>query len=124
MKKCLIVDDSKVVRKFSRSIVEALGFEASEAENGLLALETCEKFNPDVILLDWNMPVMDGLGFLENFKQKYPTTETKIVFCSTENELVKIKKAMETGANEYIMKPFDLEIVKNKFINIGLLHGE
>jgi len=124
MNKCLIVDDSKVVRKFSKSIVESLGFESFEAQNGDEALKTCETMIPDIILLDWNMPVLDGLGFLEKFKEKYPTSTTKIIFCSTENELNKIKQAMSSGANEYIMKPFDLDVIKTKFINIGLLDGE
>ena len=124
MNKCLIVDDSKVVRKFSKSIVESLGFETMEAQNGDEALVLCAESLPDIILLDWNMPVLDGLGFLEQFKVKYPQSTTKIIFCSTENELNKIKQAMSSGANEYIMKPFDLDIIKTKFMNIGLLDAE
>lgn len=121
MKSCLVVDDSKVIRKFARTIVEELKFEALEAGDGKEALEQCAKKIPDVILLDWNMPVMDGMQFLTEFKQKYSGVKTKIIFCTTENEIAKIKSAVSAGADEYIMKPFDAEIVKGKFSQLGII---
>ncbi len=118
---CLIVDDSSVVRKVSRRIVEELGFEVMEAYDGQNALDECEKQAPDIILLDWNMPVMDGLEFLKNYRKKQVENNTVVIFCTTESDITKIMCAMEAGANEYIMKPFDEEIVRTKFMQMGLI---
>ncbi len=120
-KKCLIVDDSGVVRKISRKIVESLGFEAIEAENGKHALEITETTTPYLILLDWNMPVMNGLEFLKAYHEKQKQNNVKIIFVTTENDVVKIMTAIEAGANEYIMKPFDEEILKTKLTQMGLI---
>lgn len=123
MKTCLLVDDSKVIRKFGRSIVEGMGFEVAEAVDGNDALEQCRQKNFDLILLDWNMPVMDGLTFMTKYKEEFKTSKTIIIFCTTENDLAKIKTAVTSGADEYIMKPFDAEIIKGKLIQIGLIEG-
>jgi two-component system chemotaxis response regulator CheY len=120
-KTCLVVDDSSVVRKICRKIVEALGLTVIEAEDGKDALAKCAETPPDVILLDWNMPVMDGLEFLKTYRPKQLERGTIVIFCTTENDITKIMMAMEAGANEYIMKPFDEEIIKSKFIQMGLL---
>lgn len=117
----MVVDDSGVVRKISRKILEDLGFEVQEAENGSIALEVAAARLPEFILLDWNMPTMNGLEFLREFRKLHSSEEVKIIFCTTENDLTKIMTAMEAGANEYIMKPFDSEILKNKLIQTGLL---
>lgn len=118
-KTCLIVDDSSVVRKISSSILKNMGIEVLEAINGKEALERCEENKPDVILLDWNMPIMDGIAFLKEFRTK--EKETIVIFCTTENDLEKITEAMTLGANEYIMKPFDAEVIQNKFEQLGIL---
>lgn len=117
----MLVDDSGVVRKISRKIVEELGFEVCEAENGSIALEVAEKTLPEFILLDWNMPVMNGLEFLKEFRKKHDANTVKVIFCTTENDIMKIMTAMEAGANEYIMKPFDADVIKTKLIQMGLL---
>jgi len=117
----MVVDDSGVVRRISRKILEGLGFEVIEAENGLHALEIAEKNLPQFILLDWNMPVMNGLEFLKEFRKKHSSADVKVIFCTTENDLTKIMTAMEAGANEYIMKPFDEEIVRTKLTQMGLI---
>jgi len=121
MKTCLVVDDSKVVRMVARKILEDLAFQIVEATNGKEALEMCLKSMPDAILLDWNMPVMDGLQFLKELRTRPGGTDPVVVFCTTENDLKHIKIAIEAGANEYIMKPFDSEIIQSKFAQIGLL---
>lgn len=118
---CLIVDDSRVVRKVARRIAEELGFTCEEAEDGQKAYEACEKLMPDVIMLDWNMPVMSGIEFLEKLRQSDAGQHPKVIFCTTENDMAHIQRAMMAGANEYIMKPFDREIVQSKFIQIGIL---
>ncbi|MCC6598494.1 MAG: response regulator [Alphaproteobacteria bacterium] len=121
MKSCLVVDDSRVVRKVARRIVEDLGFSCTEAEDGQKAYDSCQQSMPDVIILDWNMPVMSGIEFLEKLRQMDNGQSPKVVFCTTENAFDHIQRAMNAGANEYIMKPFDSEIIKTKFIQIGIL---
>ncbi|MBL8642050.1 MAG: response regulator [Alphaproteobacteria bacterium] len=121
MSVCLVVDDSRVVRKVARRILEELGFVCEEAEDGQLAYEFCSKNMPDAILLDWNMPVMSGIEFLEKLRSMPSGQSPKVVFCTTENDMAHIQRAITAGANEYIMKPFDTEIIKSKFIQIGLI---
>lgn len=121
MKSCLVVDDSRVVRKVARRIAEGLGFECVEAEDGQKAYEACESAMPDAILLDWNMPVMTGIEFLEKLRQMDNGAHPKVIFCTTENDMGHIQRAMQAGANEYIMKPFDSEIIESKFVQIGLI---
>ncbi len=121
MKTCLVVDDSRVVRKVARRILEDLRFNCEEAEDGQQAFEFCSKSMPEVILLDWNMPVMSGIEFLEKLRQMPTGDSPRVVFCTTENDMSHIQRAMMAGANEYIMKPFDTDIIRSKFIQIGLI---
>jgi len=121
MKSCLIVDDSKVVRKVARRILEDLHFSIEEAADGKLAMEACIKHMPDVILLDWNMPVMNGIDFLRVLRKSSGGAQPIVVFCTTENDLAHIQEALGAGANEYIMKPFDSDIIQTKFAQVGLL---
>jgi two-component system chemotaxis response regulator CheY len=121
MKTCLIVDDSRVVRLVAKRILEELEFETVEAENGQEALDHCLHAMPDAILLDWNMPVMSGIDFLRALRRAEGGAAPVVVFCSTENDLDHITVALDAGANEYIMKPFDSEIVKLKFAQTGLI---
>ena len=120
MKVCLVVDDSAVIRKVARRILEGLDFAIAEAADGLQALERCEAQMPDAILLDWNMPEMDGYEFLKALRASPGGAKPKVVFCTTENDVAYIARAMHAGADEYIMKPFDREIVVSKFQEIGL----
>jgi len=122
MKFCLIVDDSKVIRTVARRILEKLNFEIEEASDGEAALEACRRRMPDAILLDWNMPVMNGIEFLRELRDKVAGGKTPVVvFCTTENDIKHIQEAIGAGANEYIMKPFDSEILETKFAQTGLL---
>lgn len=121
MKNCLIVDDSRVVRSVAKKIVEDLGFQTNEAENGFVAFRNCQNSMPDVILLDWNMPEQSGIEFLRDLRKSPGGDKPIVIFCTTENDLNFIVEALESGANEYIMKPFDLEIIKTKFKQVGLL---
>ena len=121
MKCCLVVDDSKVVRMVARKILEGLNFEIEEAEDGRKAMDVCLKRMPDAILLDWNMPVMSGIDFLRELRKSDGGQTPIVVFCTTENDIAHIQEAIGAGANEYIMKPFDSDIIQAKFSQVGLL---
>ncbi len=121
MKSCLIVDDSKVIRMVARRILEELNFEIEEAVDGQDALDCCMRSMPDVVLLDWNMPVMNGIDFLRQLRESEGGNDAIVVFCTTENDMAHIREAIDAGANEYIMKPFDKEIIETKFSQVGLL---
>ncbi len=121
MKKCLVVDDSKVIRMVARRILEELNFEIEEAVDGQDALDACNRTMPDAVLLDWNMPVKSGIEFLRDLRKTDGGGDPVVVFCTTENDMSHIREAIEAGANEYIMKPFDREIIEAKFAQVGLL---
>ena len=121
MKTCLVVDDSSVIRKVARRILEAMQFEISEAEDGEQALDMCRSGLPDVVLLDLNMPRMDGMTFLKEMRNLPGGLRPKVVFCTTERDVNYINRALDAGADEYIMKPFDKEIVEAKFHRAGLI---
>ncbi|MGJ4946718.1 response regulator [Bradyrhizobium sp. HKCCYLS1011] len=123
MRTCLVVDDSSVVRKIARRILEEMAFEVVEAEDGEQALEICQRGLPDAVLLDWNMPVMDGYDFLGRLRRLPGGEGPKVVFCTTENDIDHISRALNAGANEYIMKPFDKDIVSAKFQEVGLIQA-
>ena len=122
MKNCLVVDDSKVIRKVARHILESLDLTVSEAVDGRDALTQCEASAPDVVLLDWNMPVMSGMEFLGAFNDlDYGREERpRVVFCTTENSIDHIRAAIEAGADEYVMKPFDRETLEGKLQLVGV----
>lgn len=121
MKNCLVVDDSSVIRKVARQILEEMDFKIIEAENGQQALDECRVQMPDAVLLDWNMPVMDGFDFLIALRGQKGGDLPKVIFCTTENDAEHITRAIDAGANEYIMKPFDKDIVEAKFQEVGLV---
>jgi len=122
MKNCLIVDDSKVIRKVARHILESMNFSVDEAGDGEVALAHCRTNRPDVILLDWNMPVMSGMEFLHAFNDLDYGDEDRprVVFCTTENSIEHIRAAIEAGADEYVMKPFDRETLEGKLQLVGV----
>jgi len=121
MKQCLVVDDSRVIRKVARRILEDMEFTCSEAEDGAKALDQCRTDMPDAILLDWNMPIMNGIDFLKALRQEKDGDQPVVVFCTTENDMGHITAALRAGANEYIMKPFDSDILSAKFAEVGLV---
>ena len=121
LRTCLVVDDSRVVRKVSRRILEELGFDVAEAADGVEALAWCRASRPAAMLLDWNMPVMDGLEFLTQLRREPGGDKPVVVFCTVENDPDHIRRALDAGASEYIMKPFDSDIIETKFVEAGLL---
>ncbi|ANC87624.1 MULTISPECIES: response regulator [Bacteria] len=120
MKTCLVVDDSKVIRKVARHILETLDFTVTEACDGREALDACLASAPDVILLDWNMPVMSGMDFLRALRESAIPSRPKVVFCTTENGMAYIRAAIDAGADEYVMKPFDRDTLESKLQIVGL----
>jgi two-component system, chemotaxis family, chemotaxis protein CheY len=123
MKTCLIVDDSRVIRKVARQIFEAMSFSCEEAENGQIALDLCKAKLPEFILLDWNMPVMNGMEFMLALRKLPNGAAPVVVFCTTENDIAHIQDAMTSGANEYIMKPFDADIIRGKLGQLGVIEA-
>lgn len=122
MRKILIVDDSKVVRLVARRIVESLGFSAAESEDGKAALEYLNSNGPaDAVLLDIVMPVMDGMACLRAIRQDPQFQNCPVIMCSTQNAPADISAAVAAGANEYMMKPFNEEILADKLRQVGLL---
>jgi len=123
MRTFLIVDDSRVIRKVARQILEAIGFACEEAENGQIAIDLCKNKLPQFILLDWNMPVMNGIDFIKALRQLPNGDMPIVVFCSVENDLAHIQEALNAGANEYIMKPFDADIIRGKLDMLDLIEA-
>jgi len=115
MTSVLIVDDSPVIRKVARHILQSLGFEISEAPDGQAGLEACSQSMPDSILVDANMPVMNGCEFLRNLRAMQDGARPKVVFCTSENDVGHLARAMRAGADDYMMKPFDREMLISKF---------
>ncbi len=113
--KVMVVDDSKSIRQIERRYLSQMGYEVLEAENGEEALKVLEE-NPDValILLDWHMPVMNGYEFLKRVRANDKWANVKIMMVTTENQERSVIDAIMAGANEYLMKPFDQEMLESK----------
>jgi two-component system chemotaxis response regulator CheY len=118
---CLVVDDSRVVRRVARLILESQGYQVEEAADGQIALNACRDHLPDAVLLDWNMPNMNGIEFLLALRSEFGPDKPPVVFCTTETEMSFVERAIQAGAQEFIMKPFDKEILVGKFEQAGLL---
>ena len=120
MKHCLVVDDSRVIRTVARRILEDLSYAVDEAEDGMAALRACHEKMPDLIFLDWNLPSMKGIDFIKSVRGQQDGRHPIILFCTTESAPAEIAGAMAAGANEYVMKPFDGEVVRAKLADIGV----
>ena len=118
---CLIVDDSRVIRRMAADILKSLGLRTAEAENGLKGVEFCRNTVPDMVLLDWNMPEMDGITCLRALRAMKLEPRPFVVMCTTESGMPKICEALEAGADEYIMKPYDQGVLQDKLDQLGLL---
>ena len=115
MKQCLIIDDSPVIRKVARVIIADFGFQIREAEHGRQGFEQCALEMPDVILLDWQMPVMGAHEFLKALRVYAPSKRPFIFYCTTEIDFIDVQHARAAGANDIILKPFDRGSLTAKF---------
>jgi two-component system chemotaxis response regulator CheY len=120
----MVVDDSPVIRKVARRILEALDFETAEAGDASEALDQCRRSMPDAILLDGFMPGMDGYQFLKELRRQPSGHRPKVIYCTTENEVAQIARAMHSGADDFMMKPFDRELMQAKLQQMGLLSAK
>jgi two-component system chemotaxis response regulator CheY len=118
MKDCLIVDDSKVVRDILKKMLDQLGFECRQAVDGKDAVDLCTNKMPDLILLDWNMPIMSGIECLTVIRSMEGGKHPKIILCTGNSEMTQIVDALSGGADEYIIKPFDPEILRLKLVEV------
>ena len=120
MKTCLVVDDSRVIRKVACRIFSDLSYQTAEAENGAEALMACRHLMPDVILLDGQMPLMSGLDFLRSLRSETKGNHPVVLYCTTENDVAHITEAVTAGADEYILKPYDKASITAKLADVGL----
>lgn len=121
MKHCLVVDDSQVVRKVARHLLESMSIEVTEAENGPIAVEQCVRRMPDAILLDWQMPAMSGLAFIGTLRLATKGDRPHIIYCTTENDPAELSRAFVGGADDYLLKPFDRETLTAKLAAARLI---
>jgi len=117
----LVVDDSSVVRKVARRILEDFEFAVQEAADGEEAVRRCQALMPDFILLDWHLPAMDGIEFLGRLRSMGGGDTPKVVYCTSEVDVAQIARARRAGADEYMLKPFDRFVVEKKLHQIGFL---
>ena len=120
MKTCLIVEDSRVIRRVERRMMEELGFTVDEAEDGQVALDKCAIAPPAVILLDWIMPGMDGMAFLRALRLMPQGDRPRVIFCTSQTDMASVAAAAAAGADEFVMKPFDRETLAVKLADAGV----
>lgn len=117
---CLVADSSFAIRKAATSILNDLRFHVAEAENGEEALIKCRTRAPDAVLLDSGMARLEGFDILRALAERVPGRPPKIIFCTADRDASQIARAIEAGAHEYVVKPFDRTILTAKFEKLGL----
>ena len=119
--RALVIDDSRAMRRIVSAALEGFGYETRQAGHGREALDVLQEgYSPDLCTIDWNMPVMDGYEFLGNLRRMPGGDAPKVVFCTTENDAAHIRAAIDAGADEYVMKPFDRETLESKLQIVGV----
>ncbi|MDQ1289696.1 MAG: two-component system, chemotaxis family, chemotaxis protein CheY [Actinomycetota bacterium] len=118
----LVVDDSRAMRSILTRLLSGLGFDVAQAGDGAEALSVLDAgTRPDVILVDWNMPVMDGLTFIKNVRAREELRDISLMMVTTESEQGQIVRALAAGAHEYVIKPFTDEVIAEKLALLGLV---
>ena len=121
MNRCLVIDDSSVIRKVARSILENLNFDTIEAEDAEVALQYCRTGMPELILLDFDLPGGNCAEFVRKVRHERNGERPVIVFCTTDNDVLQISHALAAGANDYLQKPFDRKTLESKLADAGLI---
>lgn len=120
----LVIDDSRAIRRLIGNILRDMGWEVTEATDGLDALSQLEKLGcPDLILVDWNMPEMNGLEFIKAARAIPAFKEVPMMMVTTETEMERMAEAFVAGVNEYLMKPFDRCQLTEKLQLLGVETG-
>jgi two-component system chemotaxis response regulator CheY len=118
----LVVDDSRAMRAILTRLLDGLGFDVAQAGDGQEALEVLGGgVRPDVILVDWNMPVMDGLTFIKQCRSHDEYRDIVLMMVTTESEQAQIVRALAAGAHEYVIKPFTEDVIAEKLALLGLV---
>ncbi len=118
----LVVDDSRAMRAILTRLLDGLGFDVAQAGDGQEALEVLAGgVRPDVVLVDWNMPVMDGLTFIKQCRAHEEYRDIVLMMVTTESEQVNIVRALAAGAHEYVIKPFTEDVISEKLALLGLV---
>ena len=120
MKHCLVVDDSRVIRKVAATILAEFAYESEEAEDGTQALQACRAHMPDLVLLDWNIPGTNVLEFLRGLRREPDGSRPFVLYCTTENDVGRIQEALVCGANDYLLKPYDAPSLHERLNSAGL----
>ncbi|MEO0328001.1 MAG: response regulator [Pseudomonadota bacterium] len=115
----MLVDDAPIIRKVATRIISDMDFAVVEAESGVEALEKCEVAMPDAIMIDWRLPDMTGLEFLEQFRNIPGSDETKVFYCTSEIMVPEMTKARRNGSDAFVMKPFNRDILEHKLKEVG-----
>lgn len=123
MKSCMILDDSSVIRKVARRILENIGCNVVDAADGHEALLICREQLPDAIIVDWTMPGMSGIEFITAFRETFgtQTQNTALIYCTCEMDIAAMTKAKRAGATHFFMKPFDQETMLKKLEEVGII---
>lgn len=123
MSKAIVIDDSRSVRMILSKMLTDLGYQVSQAGDGKEALTLVEQMSDQLslVLVDWNMPVMNGLEFIRRFRIKSRFWSVPVVMVTTETEIEQMTLALNAGANEYVMKPFTKEIIEDKLRLVGAI---
>lgn len=121
MARCIIADDSKVIRMLLSRIMTNFGFEVTEVEDGEELLDICQNAQPELVITDWELPAMDGIDVLYKIRGNARLRQPKFIFCSSSNDVSKAQEALDGGADDYIFRPFDEEIIATKLTILGLL---
>ena len=123
--KALVIDDSRAMRSIIGKFLKELGFDVHEAASGMEALVKIRKIRPiDIVLVDWNMPEMDGCQFLKAIRSEPQFHDVPVMMVTTESEMEQVVVALEAGANEYLMKPFDKQGLLEKLVLLGVDPGQ
>jgi len=120
--RALVIDDSRTTRKILMRMLNTLGFDTVEAANGREGLDRLRETGAsDLVLVDWNMPEMDGVDFVRAVRAKSEYDSVPLVMVTTHNDMESVAKALEAGATEFIMKPFTEDVIREKLELVGAL---